>query len=85
MRYELDQRKLRLYKITALYLLGFLAAIVAFLVSIYIVISIFGQFALWIYAVVAVLTWPSYYLAKKKLKELEEREARVERELRRGH
>jgi uncharacterized membrane protein YeiB len=83
MKYELDRRKIRLYKITALYLIGFISAILAFLASIYIVASTFGPGSLLIYAVVAVLIWPSYELAKKKLKALEEREARVERELRR--
>jgi hypothetical protein len=84
-KYELDQRKLRLYKITALYLLGFLAAIAVLVASIVFTVKWFGPGALVFYLLVGGFIFPSYHLAKKKLKELEEREARVERELRKGY
>lgn len=85
MRYELDRRVLRLYKITALYLLSFMLAIGAILSSIAISVKYFGPGALVIYLLIAALIYPSYVLAKKKMKELEERESRVERELRKGY
>jgi hypothetical protein len=82
MPYEVDDRTLRLIKITLLYLIGIIAAIAAFAGSLIGLVYLFGPHAAWIYLLVLFLIWPSTVLAKSKLKKLEEKERRIERELR---
>lgn len=81
----MEPRTLRLIKLTLAYLSAIIAAVIVAAGIVYAIWMYLTPWALLGLLIIALLTIPAYHEANLKLKQLEERERRVERELRRSN